>query len=139
MCRSTRLLFLLVVLLFWGAAHGQTGSPGAEWKPDAEPIRYVERTPPEGSPQAAMLNLVLLRESGRSEHAGHLISKECPQWLRQGMLEPDGPMNIDTLTYQLREFEPHKALVRVDYNLTDGTFKGWTRKVILEDDQWVVR
>ena len=48
-------------------------------------------------------------------------------------------MNQETLTYQLREFTPTKALVSVDYNMPDGTFKGWTRSVILEDGRWVVR
>ena len=31
------------------------------------------------------------------------------------------------------------ALVSVDYNLENGTFKGWTRSVVREDGKWVVR
>ena len=55
------------------------------------------------------------------------------------MLKSDGPMRKDTLSYQLREYTPEKALVSVDFNEEDGTFKGWTRSVILEDGKWVVR
>ena len=86
-----------------------------------------------------MLNLVLFREEGRTEEAASLLSKGCPEWLRETMLSSQGSINKDTLTYQLREFTPERALVSVDYNMVDGTFKGWTRSVILEDGRWVVR
>jgi hypothetical protein len=128
-----------LVLLSTGAVPAQAASPEAGLKPDEAPIKYVDRAPREGTPQAAMLNLVLWREEGRTREAAELISKQCPDWLREGMLTPDGPMNKETLSYQLREFTPDKALVSVDYNTADGTFKGWTRTVILEDGKWVVR
>ena len=114
-------------------------APQPERTPDEVPIRYVNQPPQEGTPQAAMLNLVLFREEGRTEEAAKFISKECPDWLREGMLKTDGPMKKETLSYQLREYTPEKALVSVDYNTETGTFKGWTRSVIQEDGKWVVR
>jgi hypothetical protein len=86
-----------------------------------------------------MLQLVLWREEGRTDEAAALISRDCPGWLREGMLEPRGPMKKETLSYQLREYAPEKALVSVDFNNEDGTFIGWTRAVIREDGKWVVR
>ncbi len=114
-------------------------SPQPELTPDEAPIKYVNQPPEEGTPQAAMLNVVLFREEGRTEEAAKFISKECPDWLREAMLKPDGPMKKETLSYQLREYTPEKALVSVDYNTENGTFKGWTRSVIQEDGKWVVR
>ena len=130
---------LALVLLFAGAVSTQAASPRPELTPDEAPIKYVTQPPQAGTPQAAMLYLVLFREEGRTEEAAKLISKECPDWLREGMLKPDGPMKKETLSYQLREYTPEKALVSVDYNTASGTFKGWTRSVIREGGKWVVR
>ena len=129
----------VAVLLIAAATTVQPSETQPQSTPHPAPIRYVDRAPQAGTPQAAMLNLVLFREERRLDEAALLISKQCPGWLREGMLTTDGSMKRDTLTYQLREFTAEKALVSVDYNLTDGTFKGWTRTVILEDGKWVVR
>ncbi len=139
MVQSPRTFSPAVVLLLAVAFSSQMASPQPELTPDEAPIKYVHQRPEEGTPQAAMLNLVLFREEGRTEEAAKLISKECPDWLREGMLKPDGPMKKETLSYQLREYTPEKALVSVDYNTKNGTFKGWTRTVIQEDGKWAVR
>ena len=139
MIKSAGAFSIAVVLLLAGTVSSQTISPQPELTPDPEPIKYVDQPPPVGTPQAAMVDLVLLREGGRIEEAAKLVSKECPDWLRAGMLNPVGPMKKETLTYQLREYTPEKALVSVDYHTENGTFKGWTRSVIREDGKWVVR
>ena len=137
---TTRAAWITTVLLLSSGVVSAT-EPAVEHglKPDAKPILYTDRVPTEGTPQFAMVNLVLLREQGRQDEAASWISKTCPDWLRDGMLQADGPMNQATLSYQLREFTPTKALVSVDYNTESGTFKGWTRSVIRENGKWVVR
>jgi len=110
---------------------------------DKTMIRYIDSPPRAGTPQAAMINLVLLREIGNFEDAGKLISKKAPGWLREGMLKPNdkkyGPMKKETLAYQLERFEDNKARVYISYNLKDGTFKGWSRFIVIEEGHWVVR
>ena len=139
MIKSPAAFSLAIFLFFTGAVSSQMATPQPELTPDEAPIMYVDQPPEEGTPQAAMLNLVLLREEGRTDEAAKFISNECPDWLREAMLKSDGPMRKETLSYQLREYTAEKALVSVDYNLENGTFKGWTRSVIQEDGKWVVR
>ncbi len=50
-----------------------------------------------------------------------------------------GPLNIDTLRYQLREYSPDKAQVGISYNLEDGTYNEWVRDIFREGGQWLLR
>jgi len=140
---TTRFEVLAAAVLLSLAFFVHGVSVQAEPTPTEAPINYLDKAPQPGTPQAAMVNLVLLRESGRTDEAAKLISKECPDWLREGMLKSDkaeyGPMKMHTLAYHLREYTAEKALVNVNYNTENGSFKDWTRKVIREDGKWVVR
>lgn len=127
-----------IVMSSLSVAFGQS-----ELTPDEAPINYVDKVPEKGTPQAAMVEFIRLREGGKLEEAGEQISTTCPQWLRDSMLEPasaaHGLIKIDTLSYQLREYTPEKALVNVSFNCDDGTHSGWTRSLIREDEKWVLR
>lgn len=132
-----------ILLLGSGTVVAERTSGGAQLRPDREPIKYLDKAPQARTPQATMVRFILLREARRIEEAGRLISKECPKWLREAMLKrrsaEHGPLNIDTLRYQLREYSADKAQVGISYNLEDGTYNEWIRDLFREGGKWVLR
>ena len=90
-----------------------------------------------------MVKFILLREDGKIEEAGRMISNQCPDWLREFMLKSEsverGPTRMETLTRQLLEFTPGKAKVNANLNYEKSGSSSWTRSLIREDDAWVLR
>ncbi len=120
------------------AAAGETAL-----EPDKEPIKYEEKRPAEGTPQAAAVNFLLLREEGKLEEAKKLLSKKCPEWKVTSMLRPasskDDALKFDSLRYQLTEYAPDAAKVTIMYNTSGGKYHEWPCQLVKEEDKWVLK
>jgi hypothetical protein len=108
--------------------------------PDPKPVAYRTRKPRRGTPQARVLELLLLRGKGRTKQAGELVSATCAGWKRALHVKPlPSRVRLETLQLQLREVNDRGVKVSASYNLEDGLYQSGAWTLVHEDGGWKVR